>query len=146
VSDVLIRGTVTKADREACFAIRVAVFVDEQGVPLDEELDEHDRTATHLLAVVDDRPVGTLRWRPLPSSTAKIERVAVLAKARGLGVGRLLMGAALRGIADAGIKVAVLNAQTGATEFYRRLGFVAEGDPFDDAGIEHVRMRLEPVP
>lgn len=146
MTDALVREAVGAAERATCLAIRTAVFVHEQGVPLDEEIDEHEATATHLLAFVGGRPVGTLRWRVMPPATAKIERVAVLREARNLGLGRLLMDEALRQIAAAGIDTAVLNAQTGAASFYLRLGFQFDGEPFDEAGIEHIRMRLQPIP
>ena len=145
MTGTLVREAADTAERATCLAIRTAVFVHEQGVPLDEEIDEHEATATHLLAFVDGRPVGTLRWRVVPPATAKIERVAVLREARSLGLGRLLMDEALRRIAAAGIGAAVLNAQTAASSFYLRLGFQLDGQPFDEAGIEHVRMRLQPI-
>lgn len=135
-----------EAERAVCYAIRTAVFVDEQGVPLDEELDAHDAEATHLVARIDGRPVGTLRWRVVPPDTAKIERVAVLRDKRGAGLGRMLIEAALQQAAAAGIHSAVLNAQTVAVDFYRHLGFTIAGEPFDEAGIPHVRMQLEKVP
>jgi predicted GNAT family N-acyltransferase len=138
-----VRAASSATDREACFAIRIAVFVDEQGVPADAELDGHEPAATHLLASSRGRPVGTLRWRVVPAGTAKIERVAVLREARSLGVGRALLAEALRqAAATPAITEAVLHAQTHAQAFYRRFGFVAEGEPFDEDGIEHVRMRL----
>ena len=143
MSGVLVRLAASEADRQACFAIRIAVFVEEQGVALREELDEHDAAATQLLAVEDGRPLGTLRWRVPTPGTAKIERVAVLREARGLGLGSLLMDRALAMIGAAGLRSSVLNAQTAATDFYRRLGFVPEGAPFDEAGIEHIRMRRD---
>ena len=133
------------AERATCYAIRTAVFVDEQGVPLDEELDEHEALATHLLARIDGRPVGTLRWRVVPPGVAKIERVAVLREARGSGLGRVLVEEALRQAAAAGIPSAVLNAQISACDFYRRLGFVVVGEPFHEAGIAHVHMQLVDV-
>ena len=135
-----------EAERAICYAIRTTVFVDEQGVPLDEELDEHEAQATHLVARVDGRPVGTLRWRVVPPATAKIERVAVLRDMRGAGLGRMLIEAALQQAAAAGIHRALLNAQASAVDFYRRLGFVIAGEPFDEAGIPHVRMQLDNVP
>ncbi len=135
-----------KAERAVCYAIRTAVFVDEQGVLLDEELDEHEAQATHLVARVDGRPVGTLRWRVVPPATAKIERVAVLREMRGAGLGRMLIEAALQQAAAAGIHRTVLNAQAVAIDFYRHLGFTIVGEPFDEAGIPHVRMLLEKVP
>jgi predicted GNAT family N-acyltransferase len=148
MTDILIRVAATPEDRTACFAVRVAVFVDEQGVSPEVELDEHDAqgaATTHLLALADGRPIGAMRWRAVPPGKAKIERVAVLAEARRHGVGRLLMAVALRQIAAAGIGAAVLYAQTSARDFYECLGFVPEGEAFVEEGIEHVRMRLEPV-
>lgn len=143
MSNVAVREAASDADRQACFAIRIAVFVDEQGVVLRDELDEHDATAAHLLAVRGGSPVGTLRWRVLSPATAKIERVAVRREARGLGLGKVLVERALGMIGAAGLRSTVLNAQTTAADFYRGLGFVAEGLPFDEAGIEHVRMRRD---
>lgn len=140
-AEVVVAGDA--AARAACFAIRTAVFVDEQGVRSDEEFDEHEAGATHLLARIDGRAVGTLRWRVLPSDTAKIERVAVLREVRGQGVGLLLVEAAVRQLAAAGIRSAVLNAQTTAAAFYGRLGFAVSGELFDEAGIPHVPMRLD---
>jgi predicted GNAT family N-acyltransferase len=141
-----VRTATGPADCEACFAIRIAVFVDEQGVRANAELDEHEATATHLLALAEGRPAGTLRWRVVPPGTAKIERVAVLREARSLGVGHALLTEALRQVVAApGITAAALYAQTRVEPFYRRFGFVAEGEPFDEDGIEHVRMRLAPV-
>ncbi len=145
MTETSIRIATDPAERAQCMAIRVAVFVDEQGVPADEELDQHDAAATHLVALNAGRPLGTLRWRIVPPATAKIERVAVLREARTLGLGRLLMREALRQVAEAGIRTAILNAQTTVTGFYERFGFVVDGEPFDEAGIEHVRMRLIPV-
>ena len=143
MNGVVVREAASEADRQACFAIRIEVFVGEQGVPREAELDQHEPAATHLIALADGEPVGTLRWRLLPGGTAKIERVAVRHPARGLGVGRLLLTEALRRIAvTAGVSEAVLHAQTHATVFYERLGFMRDGAPFAEEGIEHVRMRL----
>jgi predicted GNAT family N-acyltransferase len=138
-----VRAASSAADREACFAIRIAVFVDEQGIPADAELDGHEPTATHLLAFSGGRPVGTLRWRVVRPGAAKVERVAVLREARSLGVGRALLAEALRRVvATPAITETVLHAQTRAQAFYRHFGFVVEGEPFHEDGIEHVRMRL----
>jgi predicted GNAT family N-acyltransferase len=142
MTDLVVRTAASPADRDACFAIRKTVFVDEQGVPAEAELDEHDAAATHLLALADDRPIGTMRWRTAEPSMAKVERVAVLREGRGLGAGAALMNEALRQITAGGHTQAVLHAQTTARAFYERLGFVVEGAPFDEEGIEHVRMRL----
>ena len=132
----------TPADRDAAMAIRVAVFVDEQNVPPESEPDEFDENALHLLAenAASGEPVGTARVVDKGNGVAKIGRVAVHKSARGRGVGRALMVCALEHASRAGHAVAALDAQVQVIPFYERLGFVAEGPVFDDAGIPHRRM------
>jgi ElaA protein len=122
--------------------IRFAVFVDEQRVPPELEPDEFDAAALHLLAVVPEtgEVVGTARVVDKGDGVAKIGRVAVLAPYRGTGAGRALMAFALERVRDASLTLAVLDAQVAVIPFYERLGFVAEGPIFDDAGIPHRRM------
>src|SRR5215218_4456785 len=93
---VEVRPARDAAEREAAFALRRAVFVAEQGVPLPAELDEHEDAATHLLARdPDGRVVGTARWRASGPGgrLGKIERVAVARDARGRGIGVALVEA-----------------------------------------------------
>jgi ElaA protein len=142
---VLVHTVRNEAEQERCFAIRKTVFVDEQGVALDVELDAHDASATHLLAEIDGRPVGTMRWRMAAPGRAKIERVAVLREARGNGVGAELIRVTMDQIKARGAEEAVLHAQSSATAFYQKLGFLPEGPRFLEEGIEHVRMR-QPLP
>jgi ElaA protein len=127
---------------EQALAIRLAVFVEEQGVSRALEIDGHDDAARHLLALCDGEPLGTLRLRWLEGGrAAKIERVAVLPRGRGGGVGHALMDAALALAERGGAKEARLHAQTVAQAFYDRLGFVAFGPIFDEDGIPHIAMR-----
>jgi predicted GNAT family N-acyltransferase len=143
----------TEAMRRAV-AIRVRVFVEEQGVPLAEELDEHDESdagAVHALAVVDGEAIGTGRYYPLDAERVQIGRMAVLPRGRGLGAGRSLLDALMAEAARRGFLRACLLAQVSASEFYRRAGFSAEpGEPARiwDAGILHQMMEreLEPAP
>ncbi len=130
----------TPADRELCFTIRKAVFVEEQAVPLESELDEYDDTATHFLLWDGEMPLATARLLD-KHGLAKIGRVAVLREARGRGLGLALMRAVLDEARRQGFEEAALDSQTYAVPFYERLGFVAEGDEFDDAGIPHYLMR-----
>lgn len=131
----------TDTDRQACYAIREAVFVQEQNVPLALEMDEYDATATHfLLRDEAGTPLGTARLLD-KNGTAKIGRVAVLKPFRGRGLGLVLMQAVLDEARRRGFTDAMLDSQTYAIPFYERLGFAAEGDEFDDAGIPHFRMR-----
>ena len=143
MADVRIVELRTLAEREQAFAIRRAVFVQEQGVAEALEFDERDAQARHLLALRDGEPVGTLRVRWLDRGrTAKIERVAVLPAARGAKVGQALVEAALAAAKAEGAEVALLHAQTTVQGFYVRLGFVAFGPEFIEDDILHVAMRL----
>ena len=125
----------------AAMAIRHAVFVQEQSVPPELEQDEFDWTASHVVAFVDESPVGTARVRMTDPTTAKIERVAVLAEHRGRGVGVALMHAVEQIARTLGATTAKLGAQTHAIGFYAALGYETYGDPFDDAGIPHRYMK-----
>ncbi len=122
------------------FALRCEVFVVEQGVPRELEADEYDSEATHLAAIRDGTVVGTLRILE-DADVAKIGRVAVRAALRHAGIGRDLMEHAAAVVAARGFTEIVLHAQVSVAEFYLRLGYVAEGDVFDEAGIPHITMR-----
>jgi ElaA protein len=127
-------------DTATCFRLRHTVFVEEQGVPVEEEIDALDATATHLMARADGRPVGTARI-VFADGTAKIGRVCVLAEARGAGTGAALIRAAMQIARETpGIGQARLGAQVTAIGFYEALGFRAEGPVYLDAGIEHRDM------
>ena len=123
----------------ACAAIRRRVFIEEQNVPEELELDELDATAVHLLAVQDGRPVGTARLL-IEGESAKIGRVAVLPEMRGTRAGAALMRAALDELRARGVTKAKLGAQTHAIGFYEKLGFTVHGPEYDDAGIPHRDM------
>lgn len=118
--------------------IRHAVFVEEQGVPVEIELDEWDAVSLHAIARDGaGRAIGTGRLLP----DGHIGRMAVLKGARGSGAGTSILLALMDAARKRGHREVVLNAQTHAAPFYRRLGFVEEGDVFDDAGIAHIAMR-----
>lgn len=118
--------------------IRRVVFIDEQQVPQEEEWDGQDPVCRHFLATLKGDPVGTARLLP----DGHIGRVAVLAEARGAGVGGLLMQAAMATAQRLGHRQVALSAQLHALAFYERLGFIAHGDEFMDAGIPHRAMTL----
>lgn len=124
----------------AAYALRHEVFVQEQGVPQELEVDDDDKIATHVLAVVDGQVVGTLRI-VRHGRTATVRRVAVSASMRGKGIGSKLIKYAAEAALRAGAEDIVLEAQVAARDFYKRLGYVEEGDVFDDAGAPHVMMR-----
>lgn len=122
------------------YALRHAVFVLEQAVPPDLERDDADATAVHVVALRGDAVVGTLRIL-LDGSRARIGRMAVAASDRRTGIGSRLMRSAEAIVCERGVRVLHLHAQLSAVPFYRRLGFVAEGGEFEEAGIRHVAMR-----
>ena len=129
-------------DIEPCLALRYTVFVEEQNVPVELERDALDATAIHLLATIDGVPMGTARI-VLTEDTGKIGRVCVLKDARGTGLGAAMIKKTLEVLKPMpGINRAALGAQLDALGFYERLGFVAYGDVFDDAGIDHRMMEL----
>ncbi len=130
-------------DPSDCIALRMAVFVDEQGIAVDEELDNLDDEATHILVRDNGTPVGTARLL-YHGDTAKIGRVCVAKSARGTGLGVTLMQFAIELIGKTPTTRRIqLSAQTYAIGFYGRLGFAAFGPIYDDAGIPHRDMVKE---
>ena len=117
--------------------LRFAVFVEEQRVPAEIELDSSDPVSVHAVAFNADEAVGTGRLLP----DGHIGRMAVAKAARGRGVGSALLTALMEEARRRGHTHAVLSAQTHATEFYRRHGYSVHGDEYDDAGIPHIEMR-----
>lgn len=129
----------TTRDLAACHALRRTVFIEEQGVPADLEVDGRDGEAVHLLATDDGTPVGTARFLVV-GDAAKIGRVCVLPDRRGEGIGVALIRAAMAEAKAMGLSRATLGAQVSAIGFYDRLGYTAEGEEFMDAGIPHRTM------
>jgi predicted GNAT family N-acyltransferase len=124
---------------ERAYSIRVRVFVREQGVPREIELDEDDRLATHLVAERGGKIVGTARL-VMKRGEAKIGRMAVLRSHRGKGVGKELLKSAVALAKRRGAKVIFLHAQVTVVPFYRKMGFHGVGGVFLEAGIPHLKM------
>ncbi|PNZ24625.1 acetyltransferase [Staphylococcus petrasii] len=124
----------------ACFAIRKEVFVKEQGVPLENELDEFEEQSTHIIGYDQDhQPFACARFRPF-EDVVKIERVAILKEYRKYGYGHALMTATERFAKEQGHHRLVLNAQTQAQGFYEKLGYTSTGEIFLEENIEHIKM------
>ncbi len=122
-------------------ALRAAVFVDEQGVPLEEDLDGRDGEALHLVAVEDSggAVIGTCRLLA-DGPTLKLGRMAVAASARRRGIGMRLLNVADDEAERADAERIVLAAQLTALPLYEQAGYTSRGVSFLDAGIEHVWM------
>lgn len=119
-------------------SVRFAVFVEEQGVPADLEMDEWDERSRHVLATTNGLAIGTGRLLP----DGHIGRVAVLKEWRGRGVGVLMMKRMLEMGTAAGMRRIELSAQTRVVPFYEQFGFKVSGGAYFEAGIEHIKMVL----
>jgi len=117
--------------------IRFAVFVEEQGVPREIELDEQDARAIHVVAFKNQKPVATGRLLP----DGHIGRMAVLRDWRGRGVGSLLLQELVKVAEQRGDPEVMLSAQVHAVPFYLAHGFVPEGGEYREAGIKHQAMK-----
>ena len=120
--------------------IRQSVFVEEQKVDPELEYDEYESPATHYLLTVDDIAVATARWRETPKGV-KLERFATLNDYRNRGLGAILLEQVLRDTKDLNKRI-YLHSQLRAIPFYERFGFVAIGEQFTEADIDHYEMEL----
>lgn len=138
-----VRRAESRADREACYAIRAAVFAREQGVRGAEKGDRDDASATHALALVDGEPAGTGRLhlvRTKDGPEGQIAWVSVLPRFRRGGVAAALMQHLMDAAREQRLPYVVLSAQTYAKGLYERFGFAPVSPPFTMAGIEHQMM------
>lgn len=126
-------------EKDDAFTIRKVVFVDEQNVPLEEEIDQFEEEATHVVLYDNNEPVGAGRFRVL-DGYGKVERICVLASHRKKGAGNLIMQKMEDIAKERGITKLKLNAQTQAENFYKKLGYETVSGLFMDAGIPHVTM------
>jgi predicted GNAT family N-acyltransferase len=136
---VAIRRVSSGRELKKAFAIRLRVFVREQGVPTEIELDRDDRRAIHFLATSVGRTLGTARV-VMHGRSAKIGRMAVLKTYRRKGVGAALLKRAISTARKLGAAKIYLHAQVAVIGFYEALGFHAVGRKFDEAGIAHRKM------
>ena len=125
-----------ESNTEDICAIRYEVFVDEQNVPEELEIDGLDNEAKHVLAFVDEVPIGTGRIL----SEGHIGRLAVLKKYRGQGAGKLIMKELMKWAQDMNLENVWLSSQWHAHSFYLDLGFVCDGEIYKEAGIDHIKM------
>jgi len=128
-----------ETELHAAFNIRIAVFVEEQGVALEVELDEHDAYADHVLVYFDNQPVATGRVR-IVNDTAKLERICVMPSHRKYGIGKAVVQALEEIAKEKGLRKAKLHGQTQAMPFYEKLGYISASDEFMEEGIPHKLM------
>ncbi|MGN7414343.1 GNAT family N-acetyltransferase [Paenibacillus sp. SAF-068] len=135
----------TEEQLEQALEIRHHVFVIEQQVPAEIEIDQFDVISPdvhHVLLSTDGRAVATGRLIYYSKDTAKMQRIAVLESHRSYGYGRVLLLAMEERARELGLSYSILDAQCQAQKFYEKLGYeVISEEPFYDADILHVRMR-----
>ena len=125
-----------KSNIEDICAIRYEVFVDEQNVPEELEIDGLDGEAKHVLAFVDGVPIGTGRIL----DDGHIGRVAVLKDYRGFGIGKSIMKDLIKWAQDMSLEKVWLSSQWHAHSFYLDFGFVCVDEIYKEAGIDHIKM------
>ncbi|MDR0136517.1 GNAT family N-acetyltransferase [Metabacillus idriensis] len=136
---------IVKSDEELqdAYDVRTKVFVEEQQVPEEEEIDQFEREASHVVLYDGDKPVGAGRFRIL-NGIGKIERICVLPDYRSKGAGKIIMEKLEEIAASKEMQTLKLNAQTHAEPFYEKLGYnTISKETFLDAGIPHVTMVKE---
>ncbi len=138
---LVVKVAETEDERRAAFDLRIQVFVNEQGVPAEEELDAADETATHAVALLNGEVVGTGRMVAVEPRSARIGRMAVRYEWRKQGIGGRILRTLEEESSRRGLKEAVLHAQTYVKSFYASHGYVEAGAAFLEVGIEHVEMR-----
>lgn len=123
-------------------AIRQKVFIEEQGVPQEMELDEFDPIASHALAFQGDQCIGTGRLIETTQNAGQIGRMAVLAGFRGNGTGKAILMALIELARSQKMSSISLHSQVSAIPFYEKFGFIAQGSVYEEAGIPHRNMML----
>jgi YbgC/YbaW family acyl-CoA thioester hydrolase len=121
--------------------VRTEVFVQEQRIPAELEWDEDDATAVHAVAYNRlGQAIATGRLLPASDGVAKVGRMAVHQALRGCGFGEQVLRALVEKAQQRGDRGIELHAQRTARDFYARLGFTAQGEPYEEAGIPHITM------
>ncbi len=131
------------ADMQRAYAIRRRVFIEEQNVPEEIEMDAEDEHAFHALAILDGVAIGCGRMLEHGDGEVKIGRMAVLREFRGTGVGAHILRFLIDRARARGLRKAILHAQLTAEGFYLKEGFNPVGDVFDEAGIAHRKMERD---
>ena len=142
---VTVKEVCSEQELKQAFRIRVRVFVREQGVPAEIELDSDDKRAIHFIASIEGRAVGTARL-VIHAGNAKIGRMAVVKSHRRKKIGKKLLTRAIATAKKLDARKIYLHAQTTVIGFYQSAGFRCIGPIFDEAGIAHRKMVLKHGP
>jgi predicted GNAT family N-acyltransferase len=141
MKDLEIRQVKTNEELNQVFKIRKQVFIKEQNVPFYLEMDGLDSEAEHVIAFLDDMPIGCARIRT--NDCIKLERIAILKEYRKRGFGKQLTEYLINYCKRKKYNEICLHSQTFVSDFYEKLGFKKRGNQFLEAGIEHVEMYMK---
>lgn len=138
ITSAFIPGT---GDLTEPFAVRKEVFINEQHIPEEEEYDEFETSALHLIVYVDEQLAATGRiWHD--GKAFRVGRLAVLKQYRGQKIGDLALRLLLYKTFSSGANEIVIGAQTYIMPFYRKFGFKEYGEEYLDGGIPHMAMKV----
>ena len=142
---IMLRRVRSITEMRQVWMIRKEVFVKEQNVPIELEMDEADGVALHVIAYLDDEVAGTGRIFEdyIDSDRAILGRVAVLPRMRRRGVASAIIRELLEYACEKLYRKVVLHSQLKVVDIYKEFGFKITGDPFEEAGIMHVEMELD---
>ena len=130
-----------KEELEQVLKIREIVFILGQNVDWEEEMDGLEDQATHIIALLNNKPVGCARLRYI-DDRAKLERIAVLEEYRRQGIGQAITDFLIEIARRKGVREAYMHAQIYANDFYKKCGFKPRGEEFMEAGIAHKEMYM----
>jgi predicted GNAT family N-acyltransferase len=136
---VNVKVVENEIELEDSFSVRRTVFIDEQNVPAEEEIDQHEDECTHFVAYHEGSPIAAGRFRVV-DGYGKVERICVLKEARNTGSGKAIMREIEAYALKKDLHKLKLNAQTHAIPFYAGLGYEVVSEEFLDAGIPHKTM------
>jgi predicted GNAT family N-acyltransferase len=139
---VTVKIVENQKELEDAFSVRKTVFIHEQNVPAEEEIDQYEDDSTHFVYYNDEAPTGAGRFRSV-DGYGKVERICVLKEARKTGAGKAIMDEIEKFASINGLRKLKLNAQTHAIPFYSGLGYKIISEEFMDAGIPHKTMVKE---
>lgn len=129
------------SELKAALEVRKRVFVEEQGISEDIEIDDHENEALHMVVKDGERVIGTARVLFLNNSQAKLERMAILKPFRRKGIGSRIIAFLNEELRSREVKQVVLHAQYPVVAFYKSCGFEISGSTFWEAGIKHIKMQ-----
>ena len=140
MTELKIKKVETEQELKQVFGIRKHVFIEEQNVPVEVEMDEFDETAEHFIAYIGETPIGCARIRT--NGFVKLERIAITKENRNKGYGTQLTKY-LIDISKKNDKEIMMHSQDYVKDFYKKFGFEIVGDSFYEGGIKHVKMVLK---